>query len=273
MEKKAYGSLFTASLKDAGEILSRDGHRLTLVMSLLFFLLSAAPYFLLKTAAELLFAVLPLTQLAGEILLALLVPGLWLLHSLLVVLPLWQGYMALAVSMAEEGEADPHLLLSAFSGKTEYRRALSGAWAVLWRMGLVALSVLAVYLYAAKQYADSPLHALVSALVIILLVLLGLCWCLSLYGMGYFGARHRRMPWRTVRKQTRELLSRSPLLPLRFAFYFLPRILLGLLTLGIYLVADLVPRMALCAICDCRDRETLFTKQTVTISEEIEKHE
>lgn len=165
------------------------------------------------------------------------------LFWLFVILPLLMGLLAMAAGM-ERGEDVPLIRVFApFSGSGEYRRSLRLSFALFWKFLLlvtvVRLTIVFLGSFAGQSAAVPVLIALLTVAEILLWIVLVLRQFPTLYFVYAEGltVREAHRATATVRR------SRSA--GILFWLCFLPWILLGLLTVGILLLADVFPRMCI----------------------------
>ncbi len=272
MDKQQQRALLSTSVAHAKECLSRDGNRLSMILSLLFVLVSAAPYLLLYQAESLVVASLYLTPRGADIWFAVLYGVTAFSLTLFLILPLWQGYVRFAMAIARGNAPEVSLLLSPFGGDGAYSRALWVSASLLLRSTTAFFAATAALHGAKTWFAESPASLLITVPLVILLTLGGFFWCLSLYGTAYMAWEDPRMPLREVQARMRRQRKPFRTVPYRYAFCFLPRVLLGLLTLGIYLLADVIPLMVLTYCEDMRARDAQPDNDHM-ILEDIKNHE
>ena len=234
----------------AGEVLSMHGNRLLLTQALLVCIVPVSLY----GVFDYVFAALSL--LVGENELgASLLGGAYalvcVLLTLFLTLPLWSGLLFLADAMVKGERAVLADLFRAFSSGREYRRALSLAWQLLWRVCLVLVLALAASFAIGAWNPESWLATF-------LYTFLG---CLAAFLLFGSAVRHFLRPYLFVRCADLSERARADVARAHFYkggkvgfFYwlsFLPWILLGLLTLGILLLVDVFPRMLLTYVLTC----------------------
>ncbi len=243
------------ALQQAGNILSRGGNRLLLCEAVILCLFLVGVYVMLHSVysiATALFAATAVAKLLFGCVYGLLVSAL----ALFVTLPLLVGLCDLARCM-EKGDA-PVLadLFLPFSAKAAYRRAWSLSWSAFYRVFfLVAIATATCYagIFFAGELVWMPL---VCGLLVLAEVLAWLALALRrFYWLGAFEADTE--PKRS-RSRAERMRRRDPHGGARFYFAVLPRILLGFLTLGIYLLWDVLPRMSVAYFSYCRQLEEMI---------------
>ncbi len=227
-----------SSLSRAGELLTVDGRRIVLVEALLLCLPTVGAYVLLGK----LYAFLCTLPILVFWELVLLTSGYVLLLcalTLFLALPQAYGFLQMCRAVSHNRTPLPIELFAGFGDGRSYRQMLRLSWRAFWRMlclaGAVALTMLLV------SYIPSPLIAwLVCTLCIIAECILYL-W-LVLRG---FGAAASVLEGADFPVPNRKGGA-------RFALACLPHVLLGLLTLGIYLLWDVLPRIGVAYFGYCR---------------------
>ena len=246
---------FSESLDSAKEILSQNGNRLVLVCSFLVLLTTALFYRLLYLA----FAVwlsLPFAR-GGPISLFLMgTYGLLLLvFTLLVVLPFCQGVLMMAGEMVSGKTVTIAAIFEPFCEKKTYFHCVQLAIGLVWRC--VCVGVLAFvgvdFLIPATVDLFWRNVILVLAIFFIGILVIG-----SRFSLFYFTRGGERMPRRTAQRQSLDFFRIHPLSTLRYFVRFLPHILLGILTIGIYLLAQVLPLMVLTYFCECKKTHELM---------------
>lgn len=248
--KKREASIF-GSVKKARQMIAREDGRLMLILSSFVFLLSCMLYVFVYRALAILLSLLPLLPSTVAWLFGASCAVGFFALTLFLILPLFVGWMAQACAMAREEETDALLLFFAFSDKAIYRRSLRYASVLLLSVIPVGLVVSLTYLGARALFAGRIAGSLLAAVLILLELFVGLLLLLRGFGRLYVSMFDTRMPERKVLASVHRLFAADRRAPLRYFAYFLPRILLGLATLGIYLFADVLPVMATTYFCDC----------------------
>ncbi len=231
---------FRTANRETGEILSQNGNRLKLIEGFLF-CVTAFIFALLLREAGLQMAALAV---AGWQNVLFTVAGDFLYWGfvLLVVMPLFVGLLGMAARMANDCNVYlPDLFLPFATGK-KYLRALIVLWPLYWKFGVfywfpgIAFNALISY------FGRTPLLVILGAVVLGLLIavwlLLGLRGFVRLSFLLQW-----RMPLLAANRANRQIAGKSFSGGGLWWLCFLPRILLGFLTVGILLVADVIPRM------------------------------
>lgn len=255
--------------------ISEQGRRLALILSLLVLLLSAMLYVFFYRALSVLFLVLPLPPTLARVLLIAIYAAVCILLTLLLLLPLFVGWMRQALEVARDGDAEPLSLFFAFSDGARYRAAVRWSAGFLIRLLLAVAVIAGTYLLSKRLFYGNLAAALLAALVILLELAAALLLLLQRFGALYFAAFDPRMPLRKARESVKWLSKADRRASLRYFAYYLPRILLGIATLGIYLLADVLPMMATAYFCDLDARVRALQQKDVedSILEDINDHE
>lgn len=259
-KSKTHSYDVSEAYREAKWAISGNGNRMTLISALGILMLCGMLYYCLYAALSAVAAVLMVEESLKQILLTAVYLPLVLLLTLFLTLPLLQGFLLLARDMVRGEETELFGILRPFSQGRLYRRCLGLAFGAVWRLGLLILCMVGTYRVTLYYFKGSLLAGLVCAMVILAELFVGLILCTRTYAALYFAAEDGRMPLRAVRRRARELQRAVSQSALRYYAYFLPRILLGLATLGIYLLADVLPMMALTYFCDC-DRRVRFVAE------------
>ena len=212
-----------------------NGNRLTLISAFGILILCGMLYYFLYAVLAAIAALLMVEESLGQLLLLLVYLPLAVLLTVFLLLPLFQGVLLLARGMIQKEDTDLFDIFRPFSQKKLYRRYLGLSWGAVWRIGLLALSVSGTYLTTLYFFRGSLAAGLVCALIVLLELAVGMILCTRTYFVLYLASMEERMPLRNVRKRARQLRRHMPFGALRYYAFFVPRVLLGLVTLGIYL--------------------------------------
>lgn len=250
---------FFAAKQRAGECLAIDGNRLLLIEALMLFFVSLMLYGLLDCLALLselpAFAQLPY----ADFLLSALQ---WLLAAavtLLLVSPLFLGILYMAGGIAANREVVLSDAFFAFRSAASYAHALALSFCLLWRIGVTALAVGFTVGAASHWFAGSLLAGLLCGILVLAELFAGFALCMRVFpllALSMGAGDSAKVPPKTAKG----IALRSPHgAGWRFFFGFLPHILLGLLTFGIYLVWDVIPRMCTAYFLYCYEmNETII---------------
>ncbi len=257
---------FSEARHEAAAILGKNENRLTLIGAILVLLLLVPVYITGYTAY------FSLAQLwCGEnalrmILASFLYSTLTALFTLLFTMPAVVGLVWMAGDMANGGNTVLSDLFEPFSNRSRYRTALTVSWSLFWRIGLLASAVSLTCQLTVQFFAGSLVAGLLCGLAVVLELAAGIwlslgafpLWALSYHQKDRRG--HGRMPMRNRSDKAWGLC---------YLIGFLPQILLGILTLGILLLWDVLPLMSVTYF-----RYVTPTLELTTIqSEEHEDHE
>jgi len=239
--EKMYASRLRAR---TGEILARDGNRLLLIEAQSILLLVIAAYVLATYAISLvLFMHHDAELIAGavSIALAVIVP----LLGGFFVLPLVFGLFYMAQRMIDGVPCTPADLFFAFRSRKSYSLAMWGTFDVFVIGMVLYLGVCSIGIWAPAILTDARILAALILLALLILAVASapfytrvydaLCPCVVVHPTPLCRARRA----------------------LRLLVGHLPGILLGLLTVGVTLVADAIPRILISRLIDADDACTL----------------
>ena len=214
---------------NADAILARGANRLLLIEAILIVCVFVALFISLESATALL-----LTTLTENELLSSLLPAVTSLICFVLGIffaaPVVLGLFRLAEQM-QAGEAP--VLLDLFyylSSRERYVQGLRATWLGSLKVVLMILIVDTVNILCPLAWLSGILKALV--------ILLFTLWMLLPYSKLYSRLRTTDKPARIGGG-------------LRLVWFFLPWLLLGLVSIGLLLVLDVFPRMLLTYFCDC----------------------
>lgn len=243
---------FAAAYREAGQILGSRGNRLLLIEAILISLLTVMLYvFVCDTYMILLGFWIYGTELwlslVLQILLGLLISAL----TLFFTLPLLIGLFGLAGNLESGHDAALADLFAPFSSSKSYRRALGFAWGAFWRLGLIVLCVILTCRVGVSFFEGSLLAGLACGIAVAVEVLLGLWLCGKCFS-SMFVAQTSDQPIKLARAYAKRMWRMCRTGGALFVLGMLPRILLGLLTLGVLLLWDTLPRMTVVYFRYCR---------------------
>ena len=218
---------------NADAILARGANRLLLIEAILIVCVFVALFISLESATALL-----LTTLTENELLSSLLPAvtslIYFVLGIFFAAPVVLGLFRLAEQM-QAGEAPVLLDLFYFlSNRKRYAQGLRATWLGSLKVVLMILIVDTVIILCPLAW----LRGILKALVILLFTL----WMLLPYSKLYSRLRTTDKPARIGGG-------------LRLVWFFLPWLLLGLVSIGLLLVLDVFPRMLLTYFCDCDRKE------------------
>ena len=235
---------FRSARVAAGGILSRKSNRLKLMEGIVVCLMAILLSFLLSGLFR---AVVNLTrpENTAETISRILFEAFIALYYLFAVLPLLIGLSGMAAKMAKDASVSLAELFSPFSGGKAYRVALRSAFRFFWTVGLMILAVrgtLALFdLWIERSGVGIAVLAGFTVVgEVILWLVLAMRQFPTLSLILFCG-----MTVRDARSRTRSMKKRARKGGLVWLLSFLPWILLGLLTFGILLLCDILPRMCI----------------------------
>ena len=235
-----------AAQKRAGERLAQNGHRLLLIEALSVCLLFVPMYILLSAASAAGLSLIDPTSPAVYPILAVF-GVLFFAIMLFLVLPTLLGFCAVAERVAHDRSPILADLFCFFTSRERYFAALSLSARFLWKLTLCVTGVRLTAMLAVLLLPDTLWSVLLCALLIAAEILAGIAWELSEFPLLYLLLCRSEEEW-----EEGAVLFRAPALcALRFLGSFLAQILLGLLTCGVLLVADTIPRMAVTYFTYC----------------------
>ena len=232
---------FREADREAGAILSARGNRLKLIEGFLF----CATFFvfallLRETCRQI--AALPRMGKPAVISVTIVGDILYWACLLLVNGPLFAGVLQMAARMANEEEVFLPDLFSPFLSGRAYFRALVILWPLYWKFALFCWFPNVAFDFLRTLFGKT---ALLTAFGVGTLILLAAVWLLLALG-GFVRLSFLlqwRMPLLAASRANRQIFRKSFAGGGLWWLCFLPRILLGFLTVGILLVADVIPRM------------------------------
>ena len=232
---------FRRANEEASVILFRRSNRLKLVEGLLFCATAFIFALLLREACLQMAAKLTKTV-TGTALLALTGDLLFWLFSFFVVAPLCLGFLQMAARMANDEEVFlPELFLPLLSGKA-FGSSLLTLFPFYWKISLFSL-LPNILFEVLKFYFGKPLWLVLSGgFVLIILHIVWLLLALRAFVRLSFLLQWR-MPLLAAGRANRQIAGKSFSGGGVWWLCYLPRILLGFLTIGILLIADVIPRM------------------------------
>lgn len=252
------------SAETARELLSQNANRMTVIGSLLVWMMSLAIYYFLFSGIGIIATLFYLDTGVPGFLLLLGYFVLALLYTQFAVLPLLWGVMQIAHGMARGEEVPLADIFLPFSQKKDYRRAvrLAGGWT--WR-ALLAVALGSLACSAAILLLENGAVRFLACLGIVVTVLfLYLFLGRRRFWMAALLQDCPNAPKRALRRRMKLAHAASPGAVFRYLLYFIPRILLGIATLGIYLLAEVLPLMLLTYFCECN--------KTLDLIKRLEEH-
>lgn len=238
--------------REASECLSDSGARLLLAEAVLVALTPFILFFLLPSVLNyVILPAFPETSVMPHIFSYAVAAFLWL-YLLFFAIPMLLGPVWMA-SLLERGEsavlAD---VFWAFSSRRAYRRALRLSYGFFWRFGIsfVILRGLFVLLSLVLRATETRFYLWLPLGV---LLLLGVGFLLFTISLSAFPNAWREMtPEGAARDADGARLHRRVRAGLHFFFGYMPSILLSILSVGVLLPADTLPKMLLAYFRYCR---------------------
>ena len=240
MEQTPLPDFRTARLR-AGEILAENNNRLKLMEGIVVCLMPVLLSILLGSLfAEILAVTAP--PVAAKVSAVALFSAFLALFQLFLTLPLLVGLFGLAAGMADGDHISLADLFRPFSGGRAYRRALGLSFGFFWKAGLLVLAVWGTLAFFAAVGGGKLLPALLAGFLTVGEVIGWIVLTMRRFPVLALVLRGGLTP-REARKTTAGMVRRARRGGLLWAVCFLPWVLFGLLSVGILLLADVVPRM------------------------------
>lgn len=233
----------------AGDILALDGQRLRLIEASVVCIVMVSAYVILYRAVFLMGSVMPASK-AQDLITFGIYAVLSCVLTLFVTLPLTLGLWRLAGKAAFKSHLAPIGLFYYFSSAILYRRALRLSFGAFWRMLCVVLAVAATCGTTVHFFAGELLAGLLCGVAVLLEVVLWSLLCLRRFAV-FAIAFNEDVPLKAVRRRADLMQRADRFCGVRFVLTFLPRVLLGLLTFGLYLLWDVLPRMGVAYFIYC----------------------
>ena len=233
---------FRAARVAAGDVLSRKSNRLKLIEGIV---LCFMPVLLTVLLAQVFGSVLAFVA-ADDVarpIAAIVFNCVSALLQLFFTLPLVVGLLGMAARMVEGEYVSLVDLFEPFSSGKSYRKTLAIAFRWFWTFGLLTVAVrLTIGLFRVL----GRVHILIAIPVAFLCVAEVILWIVFVWlrrfvTISFFFSG--RMPLRKARRAARNMAGQSQKGGVVWLLCFLPWIILGLLTVGILLLADVLPRM------------------------------
>lgn len=237
--------------READAILATNANRLLLIEALLICGVFVALYLSMTASFSSLLSIL--SQESESLAMLLTLGYLLALGTLMLFLacPVLLGLFHLAERM-QAGDA-PTLgdLFYFLTSPARYRRALTLSLAAFWKIALFV----AVSGFTTELFYNLPKPTFLTSLCCWVLVSAELLATVALllhrYAVCFYALRFEDVPVSQARRMARNdahtLGARAP----HFVLSFLPWILLGVVSIGLLLVLDVIPRMLITYFCDC----------------------
>ncbi len=243
-----------ASRQRAGELLSQNGYRLLLIEALAVCLLFVSMYVLLDYAHKALLLLFETWNWAATLTVTLFSLSL-LTVTLFLVFPTLTGLCRMAERIHHDEKPVLADLFYFFATRERYALSLAISVRVLWRLTLVLTAARVTAVLCTSFLMPEFWCLLLCAVLVSLELLGGIVWVLGEFPLLYLCLRYGD-DIEGEGERASQILYQSPAqYAMRFLIGFLPQILLGLLTCGILLIADTIPRMLIAYFDYC---ETLF---------------
>ncbi len=239
-------SVFSRANREAGALLTQRNNRFLLMQAWILALLLLPLYVLLQNTCALLRQMAD-TSFGGWY--ALGVDLLWgvlvAAFTLFVTLPYLLGILHLAGGMVRGESLVLSDVFAPFASGRGYRRALGMSFGVFWRLWLVWMVADSTWYFLMWLLRDASFALAIAVPAVILEVLFGILLCLCSFPMLFL-----RM--QGVGKPTTTEGWRASKAGVRFFLGYLPHLALGILTVGILLLSDALPRMCISYVCYCK---------------------
>lgn len=247
-EESLKGTERSAVLGDAKAILGRNGNRLLLIEALAVLLLFFAMYELLHTSFSALLYFLPFDS-WGTVLAYLAFYAILFALTQFVTLPTVLGIFQMARQMYDGEETTLADLFFFFSSPKSYGKAIR--LSVRFCLLLFLLVILSESLYLAFSAFLPPAlpYALLCGVLIAVLTIGWVLLVFTRFPLLFFvlsGEDAADCSGGECRERSECLFC-----GVRFLLRFLPSILLGVLTLGVLLFIDTLPKMLVAYTCEC----------------------
>ena len=253
----------------SAETLARDGNRLQLVMAIMILLVAVLLYAVLQYASYLLAGALG--ERFGEET-SFVILGvyqiLWIAVTLFLVLPSVMGFYDLAGRMSRGEDTVLADMLSPFSERKRYARALSLSWGVLWRIGLAILAIVITVYAMAWISEDAWGLGLLLIALIVMEVLLGLRALRRFFWMPYL-VLEEGMSAKTARREIRTMKARGKRAERIFGRGWFWWLVLGFLSVGLLLLWEVLPRMTVAYFDYCREARKNEEEKTIRTEDSI----
>lgn len=238
--------------RESGAILSQNGNRLTLMLALIFCLFSLGLYFVIGYAFSACLWLLEENE-SALVCLSLGAQAVLYLFVRLLAVPLLSGLVRIADCMRRGESVSLTALFYGFSTYTRYRRTLRLTRCLMWLGYGTALLAAGTYGLFASLPTVTLTTALLCALVIALEIVGAVVLSFRAYPVLYWGVCRESLSMREVKREAHRRIPSPTAAGARFLLGWIHWIALGILTLGVLLLADVLPRMLVSYCCDCAD--------------------
>ena len=241
---------FRDARERAGEILSRKSNRLKLIEGLV---LCVMPVLLTIVLSALLGEIRRVGSWGG--------PANWIaalcfnvfsaLFHLFLTIPLTVGLIGMAERIAEGESVSLVEIFEPFSSERAYRRAFGVAFRLFWTVGLLALAV-SMTVSLLPAFGKGWGIVFLTAVLAVGEIILWLVFVMRRFATVSF-VFLRRTSFHDAKKATARMAGYYRNGGIVWILNFLPWILLGFLTVGILLLADVLPRMCISYHLYCKE--------------------
>ena len=243
-QEKKHPSHHARMRRESGEILADRGNRLLLIEAWMVMALSVPLWMAVRNACDALWVSVAAPVDLPEELYPVLLWGVGCALLLTAIFPLLWGVLGLAGKI-ERGES-PVLsdVFVPFADRVSYGKAVWLSFGLLWR-ALGTLGVTSLTYEGLLRYAGGSLFwGTVGGVLIVLELTLGVALLIGWFPTAAVALWERDLSRSEIRARTSRMRRAHPFAGFYFIFGFLPWICLGILTVGIFLLADVLPRMS-----------------------------
>ncbi len=254
-QKRLPGVDFSRLWRESGAALAQGSNRLTMILAIMVAVSPLPVYQAIFSVGSILISRFPQK--------GMLTDGVVLLSALaltvLFTLPLLFGLLRMASEMEQGREVLLQDVLWAFSSRRAYRTSLCVSCSAFWRILLLCAAEIAAARLVLSIPADK---GLLLPLWTVLIIGVFVLW----YLLAARGFLHAYVALRTPNEPERmQPYARS--LACHYGWGSLPWIVLSLLTFGILLLADVLPRMLIAYFRLCRNLNEITTRSEELINE------
>ena len=251
--KKVPSPDFSKAWRAAGVQLADSGNRLVLIGALVILLPTALPYFMLSSVRDALILLLyEHSPASGALPIMLPYTLLLLLYTLLFVFPLIVGFFRMCHRTAQAQTVTLSDVFVCFEGRASYRHSLSLSFALVWRLALLTAVAVVTCDLLVQYLGNDVVASLVCGLAVLVEVLIGLALILRRFPIWAI-ALDRQISCTAARRTVKQIRRHARTGGILFFLNMVPRILLGLLTFGIFLIWEVLPRMCVAYFLYCNN--------------------
>ena len=251
-QKRLPGVDFSCLWRESGEVLSRGSNRLTMILAIMVAVTPLPVYQAMNAVRSILVSRLPewgRLFYGGFVLLIMF-------FTLFFTLPLLFGLLRMASEMEQGREASLQDVFGSFSDGRSYLGSLRVSFSLGWRILILCVAEVVATRFALSLPATRGVLLLLGALMVIGVFVLWYLFAARDFLRAYLTLRESDVPERM------QPYARS--LAVRYGLGAYPRVVLSLLTFGILLLADVLPRMLIAYFRLCNKLNEITTR-----SEEI----